>query len=248
MPDLTSPGGDLEPIERASADELRALQFERLRWTLRHAYANVPHYRAAFDEAGRAPGRLRELADLAKFPFTTKDDLRETTRSACSPCRSARWSASTPAPAPRAGPPWSATPRDDIADLGQADGPLASAPPAAARATMVHNAYGYGLFTGGLGAHYGAESLGCTVIPVSGGMTERQVTLIQDFRPDVIMVTPSYMLTIARRDGAPGHRPGRRPRCRFGDPRRRAVDRARCGTRSRRAWTSTPATSTACPR
>ncbi len=193
MTTSSSPG--LDPIETASVDELRSLQRERLRWSLRHAYDNVPHYRAAFEAAGVHPDDCHELSDLARFPFTGKADLRDNY-------------------------PFGmfAVPREQVARIHASSGTTG-------RATVVgytrddldvwaevmarsifaaggrpghilHNAYGYGLFTGGLGAHYGAERLGCTVVPVSGGMTERQVTLINDFRPDVVMVTPSYMLAI----------------------------------------------------
>jgi phenylacetate-CoA ligase len=186
---------ELEPIERASIDELRGLQFERLRWSLRHAYERVPHYRTAFEKAGVHPDDCREPADLARFPFTTKDDLRDNYpfgMFAVPREKVARIHASS-------GTTGRATvvgyTRDDI-DL------WASVMARSIRAAggrpghIVHVAYGYGLFTGGLGAHYGAEKLGCTVVPISGGMTERQVTLLRDFRPDVIMVTPSYMLAI----------------------------------------------------
>ena len=195
MPDLASPGGDLEPIERASAGELRALQLERLRWTLRHAYANVPHYRAAFDAAGLHPDDCKDLADLAKYPLTSKADLRENYpfgMFAVPREQVVRVHASS-------GTTGRATvvgyTRDDIEVWATV---MARSIRAAGGRTghVLHNAYGYGLFTGGLGAHYGGEKLGCTVVPVSGGMTERQVTLIRDFRPDIIMVTPSYMLAI----------------------------------------------------
>jgi phenylacetate-CoA ligase len=195
MQDRTPRPEDLEPIERGSVDELRALQLERLQWSLRHAYENVPHYRAAFDAQGLHPDDCRELADLARFPFTAKADLRENY-------------------------PFGmfAVPQDQVSRVHASSGTTgrptvvgytandirtwATVMARSIRASggrpgdKVHIAYGYGLFTGGLGAHYGAEALGCTVIPVSGGMTERQVTLIRDFAPDVIMVTPSYMLAI----------------------------------------------------
>jgi phenylacetate-CoA ligase len=185
----------LDPIETASRDEIAALQRERLAWTLRHAYANVPHYRAALDDAGVHPDDFRSLDDIARFPFTTKQDLR-------------------------ANYPFGmfAVPREKLVRVHASSGTTGkptvvgytakdietwahvvarSIYAAGGRPGMiVHVAYGYGLFTGGLGAHYGAEKLGCTVVPVSGGMTERQVQLINDFRPDVIMVTPSYMLAI----------------------------------------------------
>ena len=185
----------LEPIEKASLGELRGLQLERMRWTLAHAYDRVPHYRKAFDAAGVRPGDLRDLAGLAKFPFTTKADLRGNY-------------------------PFGmfAVPMQDIVRVHASSGTTGkptvvgytgediatwsavmarSIRAAGGRSTdIVHVAYGYGLFTGGLGAHYGAETLGATVVPVSGGMTERQVQLIRDFRPSIIMATPSYLLVI----------------------------------------------------
>jgi len=184
-----------EAIETAPVDELRALQLERLQWTLRHAYANVPHYQRAFEAAGVHPDDCKELADLAKFPFTAKADLRENY-------------------------PFGmfAVPREQVVRVhassgttgratvvGYTAGDIGTWATVMARSIyaaggrpghILHNAYGYGLFTGGLGAHYGAERLGVTVVPVSGGMTARQVTLIRDFQPEVIMVTPSYMLAI----------------------------------------------------
>ena len=191
-----SPPGELEPIETASVDELRALQLERLRWSLRHAYDNVPYYRQEFDVAAIHPDDLKDLADLAKFPFTTKARPARQL-----PVRHVRGAARAGGAHPRLVGHHRPADRRRLhrggrRHLGQRDGPLASAPRAAGPGDIVHVAYGYGLFTGGLGAHYGAEKLGCTVIPVSGGMTERQVTLIRDFQPDVIMVTPSYMLSI----------------------------------------------------
>jgi phenylacetate-CoA ligase len=196
MPVRKPAPGDLEAIETASLDELQALQLERLKWTLRHAYDNVPHYRASFDAVGIRPDDLRALSDLAKFPFTVKTDLRDHY-------------------------PFGmfAVPREQVVRIHASSGTTGrptvvgytaadidtwatvmarSIRAAGGRAgDIVHVAYGYGLFTGGLGAHYGAEKLGCTVIPMSGGMTERQVQLIVDFKPDIIMVTPSYMLAIA---------------------------------------------------
>ena len=187
---------ELEPIEKASVDELRALQRDRLRRSLKHAYEKVPHYRKAFDAAGVRPGDLKDLADLAKFPFTTKADLR-------------------------ANYPFGmfAVPMDDIVRVHASSGTTGkptvvgytredidtwssvmarSIRAAGGRSTdIVHIAYGYGLFTGGLGAHYGAEALGATVVPVSGGMTERQVQLMIDFKPGILMCTPSYALVIA---------------------------------------------------
>ena len=187
--------GLLDPEERIGVDELRARQVERLQWSLRHAYDDVPHYRRAFDAAGVHPDDCRELADLATFPTTSKADLRENY-------------------------PFGmfAVPQDQVRRVhassgttgkptvvGYTEGDLDTWATVMARSIRaaggrpgdkLHNAYGYGLFTGGLGAHYGAEKLGCTVIPVSGGMTPRQVQLISDFGPRIIMVTPSYMLAV----------------------------------------------------
>jgi len=196
MPVKKPAPGELEGIETASRDELQALQLQRLKWTLRHAYDNVAHYRTAFDAAGVRADDLRTLDDLAKFPFTVKTDLRDHY-------------------------PFGmfAVPRERVVRIHASSGTTGrptvvgytakdietwatvmarSIRAAGGRAgDIVHVAYGYGLFTGGLGAHYGAEKLGCTVIPMSGGMTERQVQLIVDFKPAIIMVTPSYMLAIA---------------------------------------------------
>jgi phenylacetate-CoA ligase len=187
---------ELDPIEIASRDEIAALQLARLQTTLRHVYERVPHYRTAFDRAGAHPDDLKALPDLARFPFTTKDDLRRHY-------------------------PFGmfAVPRTDVVRIHASSGTTgrptvvgytrrdvqvwAQVCARSIRAAggrpgdIVHVVYGYGLFTGGLGAHYGAELLGCTVVPMSGGMTERQVQLITDFRPDIIMVTPSYLLAIA---------------------------------------------------
>jgi phenylacetate-CoA ligase len=187
---------NLEPIEKASIDELRALQLQRLQWSLLHAYDNVAHYRESFRAAGVHPGDLRSLEDLAKFPFTVKDDLR-------------------------ANYPFGmfAVPREQVVRVHASSGTTgkptvvgytqqdidtwAQLMARSIRASggkpgdIVHIAYGYGLFTGGLGAHYGAERLGCTVVPMSGGQTQKQVQLICDFKPDIIMVTPSYLLAIA---------------------------------------------------
>ncbi len=203
MPVKSPAPGDLEPIETASRDELQALQLQRLRWSLQHAYDRVPHYRQAFDAAGVHPADCRSLADLAKFPFTTKADLR-------------------------AHYPFGlfAVPRQQVVRLHASSGTTGKPTVVAytqgdidrwaqlmarsIRASggragdIVQVAYGYGLFTGGLGAHYGAERLGCTVVPMGGGQTEKQVQLIEDFRPDIIMVTPSYMQVIVeefRRQG-----------------------------------------------
>ena len=186
---------ELEPIEKASQDELQALQLQRLKATLQHAYTNVPHYRKSFDDKGIHPDDQKTLSDLSKFPFTTKADLR-------------------------ANYPFGmfAVPREQVVRIHASSGTTgkptvvgytqedidtwASLVARSIRASggragdIVHVAYGYGLFTGGLGAHYGAEKLGCTVIPMSGGQTEKQVQLINDFKPDIIMVTPSYMLNL----------------------------------------------------
>jgi phenylacetate-CoA ligase len=195
MPVKRPAPGDLEPIERASQDELRALQLQRLQWTLEHAYDNVAHYRRAFDAKGVHPSDCKSLADIAKFPLTSKADLR-------------------------ANYPFGmfAVPREKVVRVhassgttgkptvvGYTQGDIDRWSDLVARSIrasggragdIVHVAYGYGLFTGGLGAHYGAERLGCTVIPMSGGQTEKQVQLIRDFEPDIIMVTPSYMQVI----------------------------------------------------
>jgi phenylacetate-CoA ligase len=185
----------LDDAERASRDEIMALQKRRLAWSLKHAYDNVAHYKKTFEDAGVHPSDFRDLSDLAKFPFTVKTDLRDNY-------------------------PFNmfAVPRENLvrvhassgttgkpivvgytrADIDTWSSVMARSIRAAGGRTgmIIHNAYGYGLFTGGLGVHYGAEQLGCTVVPISGGMTERQVQLIDDFRPDIITVTPSYMLAI----------------------------------------------------
>jgi phenylacetate-CoA ligase len=195
MQDRTPDPDTLDPVERASVDELRALQLERLQWSLRHAYDNVPHYRSAFDDAGVRPEDCRSLADLAAFPFTTKQDLREgypfgmfaVPRDQVSRIHASSGTTGRPTVVGYTAEDivtWSALMARSIRAAGGRPG------------DRIHVAYGYGLFTGGLGAHYGAEALGATVIPVSGGMTERQVLLIRDFEPDVVMVTPSYMLAI----------------------------------------------------
>ncbi len=185
----------LDAGERLSRDALLALQLERLRWSLRHSYTNVPHYRSAFDAAGVTPDDCESLADIARFPFTTKADLRD---------HYPFGMFAVPQPEVRRVHASSGTTgqptvvgytQDDLdiwADL------MARSIRAAGgrRGDIVHVAYGYGLFTGGLGAHYGAERLGCTVVPISGGMTPRQVQLIRDFQPAIIMVTPSYMLAL----------------------------------------------------
>ena len=184
--------GDLEAIETASRDELQALQLERLRWSLQHAYDNVPHYKAKFDEKGVHPSDLKTLADLARFPFTTKLDLRANYpfgMFAMPRQQLARIHASSGTTGKPTVVGYTLKDIDNWANLV-----ARSIRAAGGRAgDLVHVAYGYGLFTGGLGAHYGAERLGCTVIPMSGGQTEKQVQLITDFKPNIIMVTPSYM-------------------------------------------------------
>jgi phenylacetate-CoA ligase len=188
--------GDFEPIERASRDDLSALQLERLRWSLKHAYDNVAHYRNAFDRAGVRPDDCRSLADLARFPFTVKADLRDNYpfgMFAVPRAQVVRIHASSGTTGKPTVVGYTAKDIDTWATVM-----ARSIRAAGGRAgDIIHVAYGYGLFTGGLGAHYGAEKLGATVIPMSGGMTERQVQLIMDFKPDIIMVTPSYMLAIA---------------------------------------------------
>ena len=187
--------GSLEPIETASRDEIQALQLERLRWSLQHAYDNVPHYRKAFDAKGVHPSDLKQLSDLARFPFTYKQDLRDNypfgmlavPRNQISRVHAS--SGTTGKPTVVA---YTARDIDTWANLVARSIRAAGGRPG----DMIHIAYGYGLFTGGLGAHYGAERAGCTVVPMSGGQTEKQVQLIQDFRPEIIMVTPSYMQVI----------------------------------------------------
>src|SRR5215213_5623607 len=203
MLDLSPAPGDLEPIETASRDEITALQLQRLRWTLRHAYDNVPFYRRRFDEAGVHPEDCRELADLASYPFTVKQDFRDNypfgllavPREQVTRIHGSSGTTGKPTVVG-----YTQRDVDTWADLVARSIRASGGRPG----DMVHVAYGYGLFTGGLGAHYGAERLGCTVVPVSGGMTERQVQLIADFRPDIIMVTPSYMLALIDEMGRQG--------------------------------------------
>ncbi len=195
MKDLTPPRETLEPIEIASRDEIAALQLDRLKWSLRHAWDNVPTYRARFEAAGVSPDDLTSLEDIAKFPFTTKRDLRDAYpfgMFAVPREKVARIHASS-----------GTTGKPTVVGYTKRDlqvwGNLVARSMRASGTRpgdLVHISYGYGLFTGGLGAHAGAEALGCTVVPVSGGMTQRQVTLIEDFRPTTIMVTPSYFLSI----------------------------------------------------
>jgi phenylacetate-CoA ligase len=194
----TKAGGyspELDDAERGSRDEIMTLQKKRLAWSLKHAYDNVAHYKKAFDAAGVHPSDFRELPDLARFPFTVKTDLRDNypfNMFAVAREKLVRVHASS-----------GTTGKPIVVGYTRADidvwsSVMARSIRAAGGRTgmIIHNAYGYGLFTGGLGVHYGAEQLGCTVVPISGGMTERQVQLINDFRPDIITVTPSYMLAI----------------------------------------------------
>jgi phenylacetate-CoA ligase len=186
----------LEPIETASRDELAALQLERLKWSLTHAYENSPVYRRKFDEAGVHPGEVKTLADLTRFPFTSKKDLRDNYpfgMFAVPQERVSRIHASSGTTGKPTVVGYTARDIDTWANVVARSIRAAGA----RRGDKVHVSYGYGLFTGGLGAHYGAERAGLTVIPFGGGQTEKQVQLIQDFRPDIIMVTPSYMLSIA---------------------------------------------------
>jgi phenylacetate-CoA ligase len=186
----------LDPIEIASRDEIAGLQLKRLKWTLAHAYKNVPHYKRKLDAAGVHPADLKRLEDLAKFPFTSKDDLRATYpfgMFAVPREKVLRIHASSGTTGKPTVVGYTAGDLEAWADVGARSMRAAGARPG----DIVHIAYGYGLFTGGLGAHYAAERLGCTVIPMGGGQTERQVQLIQDFKPQAIMVTPSYMLAIA---------------------------------------------------
>ncbi|WP_170460150.1 phenylacetate--CoA ligase PaaK [Ruegeria arenilitoris] len=195
MKDLTPNKADLDPIEIASIDEIRSLQLDRLKWSLRHAYDNVPMYKQRFDEAGVHPDDLKTLADLAKFPFTYKNDLRDHYPFglfAVPREQIIRLHASSGTTGKPTVVGYTKNDIDNWADL------VARSLRASGlrKGDMIHNAYGYGLFTGGLGAHYGIERLGATVVPMSGGQTEKQVALITDFKPDGIMVTPSYMLNI----------------------------------------------------
>lgn len=195
MKDLSPKPGDLEAIENASRDEIEALQLQRMRWSLNHAYKNVAHYKASFDSAGVHPDDLKSLADLSRFPFTKKSDLRENypfgmfavPRSQINRIHASSGTTGQPTVVGYT-----------QADLAMWDIVMARSLRAAGlrRGDLLHNAYGYGLFTGGLGVHGGAEKMGLTVVPISGGMTERQVRLIEDFQATGITVTPSYMLSI----------------------------------------------------
>jgi phenylacetate-CoA ligase len=185
----------LDDVERASRDRIQSIQRERLAWSLRHAYENVPFYRQKFDAAGVHPADFRELSDIAKFPFTVKQDLRDNYPFGLFAVPKEKLARIHGSSGTTGKPIVAGYTKSDIdmwADLMARSIRAAGGRPG----MMVHVAYGYGLFTGGLGAHYGAERLGCTVVPMSGGMTERQVQLITDFEPDIIMVTPSYMLAL----------------------------------------------------
>ena len=195
MSDRLTPG-ELEPIETASRDELTALQIERIKWSLQHAYRNVEDYRRRFDAASVHPDDFRRLEDLSRFPFTVKDDLRRSypfgmfavPREAVLRIHASSGTTGRPTVVG-----YTRADLDTWADLIARSLRAAGGRPG----DILHNAYGYGLFTGGLGFHYGAERLGCTCIPLSGGMTERQVQLIRDFEPDILTITPSYALALA---------------------------------------------------
>ncbi len=195
MLDLTPKPEDLEPIEKASRKEIAELQLERMKWTLGHVYQNVPLYQEKFDKAGVHPTDLKTLADLARFPFTVKNDLRDTYPFGMfavpmDQVRRIHGSSGTTGKPIVVG--YTRNDLDMWTDMVARSLRAAGVKPG----MIVHNAYGYGLFTGGLGLHQGAERLGCAVVPMSGGQTEKQVQLINDFKPDVIVVTPSYMLSI----------------------------------------------------
>lgn len=195
MLDLSPAPSDLDPIERASRDEIAALQLQRLEWTLRHAYEHVPAYQAKFEAQGVHPDDLKSLEDLAKFPFTTKQDLRDHYPFGMFAVRREQVVRIHASSGTTGRPTVVGYTKNDVemwADVVARSIRASGGRPG----DIVHVAYGYGLFTGGLGAHYGAEKLGCTVVPMSGGMTERQVKLIDEFGPEIIMVTPSYMLAI----------------------------------------------------
>tara|TARA_R110002049_G_scaffold295905_2_gene483622 strand:- start:1321 stop:2631 length:1311 start_codon:yes stop_codon:yes gene_type:complete len=195
MEDLSPAKADLEPIEIASRDEISALQLKRMKWSLRHAYDNVPMYRKRFDDAGVHPDDLKDLKDLAKFPFTYKNDLRDNYPFGLSAVPREKLLRIHASSGTTGKPTVVVYTKNDI-DVW-ADTLARSLRASGLRAgDTIHNAYGYGLFTGGLGAHYGIERLGATVVPMGGGQTEKQVGLITDFEPKGIMVTPSYMLNI----------------------------------------------------
>ena len=196
MRDLTPDRASLDPIEIASRDEITSLQLARLKWTVAHAYENVGLYKRKFDAAGVHPDDLKVPEDIAKFPFTTKEDLRQSypfEMMAVPMEQVARIHASSGTTGKPTVVGYTQKDVDNWAHLVARSIRASGGRPG----DRIHVAYGYGLFTGGLGAHYGAEALGCTVIPVGGGMTQRQVQLIVDFKPDIIMVTPSYLLAVA---------------------------------------------------
>ncbi len=195
MSELKSSNAGRDAIEHASRDELQALQLERMKWSLTHAYENVPHYRKSFDAAGVHPSDLKQLSDISRFPFTTKQDLRDNypfNMFAVPREQVVRIHASSGTTGKPTVVGYTASDIANWADLVARSIWAAGGRPG----DIAHIAYGYGLFTGGLGAHYGAEKLGCSVVPMSGGQTEKQVQLIQDFKPAIIMVTPSYFCNI----------------------------------------------------
>lgn len=195
MENLAPRKEDLDPIEIASRDELAALQLERMKWSLTHAYENSPFYRKRFDDAGVHPSDLKTLSDLSKFPFTYKTDLRDTYPFGMFAVPREQLVRIHASSGTTGKPTVVGYTRNDI-DIWATVMARCIRAAGGRPGDVMHNAYGYGLFTGGLGAHYGAEKLGCTVVPISGGMTERQVSLINDFQARIIMVTPSYMLSI----------------------------------------------------
>ena len=203
MKDLTPPKSSLDPIEIASRDEIEALQLKRLKWSLRHAYDNVPFYKTSFDAAGIHPDDLKSLADLSKFPFTVKSDLRANYpfgMFAVPRNQLARIHASSGT----TGQPTVVGYTQNDLDIWGSVVARSLRASGLKRGDMLHNAYGYGLFTGGLGIHLGADALGLTTVPISGGMTPRQVRLINDFQPNGITVTPSYALSILDEFAAQG--------------------------------------------
>jgi len=220
---LTPRRDSFDPIETASRDEIEALQLKRLKWTLNHAYSKVAHYKKGFDKAGIHPDDLKSLDDLQSFPFTTKDDLRGNYpfgMFAIPRDQVLRVHASSGTTGKPTVVGYSRRDLDTWAELMARSMRAAGCKPG----MLVQNSYGYGLFTGGIGFHYGAERLGMTVVPVSGGMTERQVRLIADFKPDVIFVTPSYLLAILDEFHVQGV-----------DPRQSSLKIAMCGAEP---WTN----------
>ena len=210
MKDLTPRKEELAPIEISSRAEIEALQLHRLKWSLKHAYDNVPHYRASFDAAGVHPYDLNQLSDLARFPFTVKSDLRQHYPFGMLAVPREQVMRVHASSGTTGKPTVVGYTKHDIEVWAECVARSMRAS-GTRRGDIVHIAYGYGLFTGGLGAHYGAERLGCTVVPISGGMTPRQVTLIEDFGASTIMVTPSYMLSILDEYRAQGLDPRNSP-------------------------------------